>query len=62
MKRIYYCKSLKPTGKPIIVKDLENGKTTNVVKIKGHGDWEVEFNNANPSEKRSGATTILKVW
>lgn len=62
MKRIHYCKSLKSTGKPIIVNDIDNGKVTNVSKVKGFGHWEIEYNNAKSSEKRSGATTILKVW
>lgn len=61
MKQIYYCKSLKRTGKPIVVIDLETGKETHVNKIEGHGNWKVEFKNATGKAKRSGATTMLLV-
>lgn len=62
MKRIHYCKSLKNTGKPIMVNDIDSGKVTTVKKVSGYGHWEIEYNNAKGSEKRSGASTILKVW
>jgi len=61
-KRIHYCKSLKKTGKPIIVLDTSTGKEKNVKSIKGFGYWEVKYNNARGKEKRRGATTTLRVW
>lgn len=61
MKQIYYCKSLKKTGKPIVVLDLDTGKEKTVSKIQGNGRWKVEFKNAIGKAKRSGATTMLVV-
>jgi len=62
MNRIYYCKSLLKTEKPIIVLDEETGKQINTNKIEGFGHWRVEYNNAKSKEKRHGATTVLEVW
>ena len=59
---IHYCKSLKKTGKPIIVIDRDTGKEINTDKIEGYGHWKVEFNNASGKAKRNGATTMLVVW
>lgn len=61
MKRIYYCKALKKTGKPIVVVD-DKGKSTTTNLIEGYGHYRVAFNNATGKAKASGATTILEVW
>ena len=58
MIRICYCKSLKKTGKPIIVTDMDTKKETHTDKIKGYGHWRVTYSKAT----RRGATTILEVW
>lgn len=62
MKRIFYCKSLKKTNKPIIVRDMDNNTeyTTDEVVMK-NVDIRMVFNNAQGREKRSGASTILEV-
>lgn len=62
MKQIYYCKSLKKTGKPIIVKDLESGIeiTTDEVEMK-NVNIKIKYNNSTGKAKASGATTILEV-
>jgi len=60
--RIYYCKSLKKTGKPIVVENINTKKTRTTGMIQGYGHWKVEYNNAKGKSKRSGATTTLLVW
>lgn len=64
MKRqIYYCKSLKKTGKPIIVKDMETGfeETTDNIEIR-NVNIIMSFKNATGKAKSRGATTVLEVW
>lgn len=61
--RIYYCKGLKKTGKPIIVKLMKSGKEKNVKSINMKNvDIRMSFNNSPPAIKRRGATTILEVY
>ena len=61
-KDIYYCKSLKKTGKPIIVYDHEkkSEKHTSRVRFK-NVNIEMTFMNSKGRAKRRGATTILRV-
>lgn len=57
--KIYYCKSLKKTGKPIVVESCGDELTTNdviLVNISGR----IKFNNSNGKGKRRGATTCLE--
>jgi len=62
-KKIYYCKSLKHTGKPIVVYDCVTGKSRNTNKIDiVNCHVKMSYNNSTGSIKRSGATTILEVW
>ena len=62
MKIIYYCKSLKKTGKPIIVKDLDTKEeyTTDSIILR-NVDIEMSYKNSTGKAKASGATTVLKV-
>lgn len=62
MKRIWYCKNLKKTGKPIIVKDMDTKKqyTTDSIVLR-NVDIKMFFGNAKGNEKASGATTVLEV-
>lgn len=58
---IYYCKSLKKTGKPIVVKF--DTMEYNVKQIRFNDvDIKMKFNNARGKAKRSGATTVLEVY
>lgn len=61
--KLWYCKADKKTGKPIIVQDLENGKTYNTdhVDLK-NVNIRMSFNNSIGKAKASGATTILEVY
>jgi len=62
-KRLYYCKALKHTGKPIVVYDCETGKEKTTDKVEyTNCHMKMEFNNSTGSIKRRGATTILEVW
>ena len=66
---IHYCKSLKSSGKPIIITDLETKEERHVSKwsrrfFDDSGDaWKVgmRFNNSKGKAKSSGATTVLYV-
>ncbi len=62
MNRIYYCKALKSTGKPIIIENMITKKQTTSKKIEGYGHWKMEYNNAKGNSKKKGATTTLLVW
>ena len=63
IKRLWYCKADKHTGKPIIVQDLIKGtiRKTNKVNLK-NVNIRMQFNNAVSKAKASGATTILEVY
>ncbi len=68
---LYYCKSLKEEGTPIIVRKFKNGK----VKVKQTNKWQmilfdkngkkvklqVKFNNTTGQAKASGATSMLGI-
>ena len=61
--RLWYCKADKHTGKPIIVQDLDSGKTYNTDKIEFKNvTIRMSFNNAVSQAKQSGATTILEIF
>ncbi len=61
--RLWYCKALKKTGKPIIVQDLENKTSYTTDKIEmDNVNIRMEFNNAVGPAKASGATTMLEIW
>lgn len=61
--RLWYCKTDKHTGKPIIVKDLEKGITYNTDHIElNNVNIRMSFNNATSSAKQSGSTTLLEVY
>jgi len=65
---LWYCKSLKKTGKPIIIQKNGKSRTSNrfelnlfdrdgkPVKIK------MNFKNSTGKAKKQGATTVLQVW
>ena len=58
----YYCKSLKKTGKPIVIRDLEKGtETTTDNLVLENVDISMIFQNATGKAKQSGATTILEI-
>jgi len=61
-KIIYYCKSLKKTGKPIVVYDCDTKKTRYTNKFNlTNCTVKMEFNNSKGKAKRRGATTVLDV-
>lgn len=55
---VYYCKSDKKTGKPIIIKDGSNSYNVKSVKLKDV-NTKLEFNNSPSSIRSRGATTVL---
>ena len=59
---IYYCKSKKKTGKPLVISNGTEEITTHKVRLCGIGSAEMEFNNAEKVAKRRGATTTLRVY
>jgi len=58
---IYYCKSLKDTGKPIIVNMGKRTINTDEV-VLNNVNIIMKFNNSKGAAKRSGATTVLEVF
>ena len=62
MKQLYYCKSLKSSGKPIVVRDMETKEeyTTDLVEYK-NVNIRMKFNNSTGKAKASGATTVLEI-
>jgi hypothetical protein len=60
---VWYKKTLKATGKPIVVKNMVTGElyTTNKIQFKGY-DVRMQFNNTVAEAKVCGATTVLEVW
>ena len=65
---IWYKKTLKKTGFPIMAQEIENGKTIKEYKVKKinleNCKIEMEFNNPiTPRDPKScGATTVLLVY
>lgn len=61
--RIWYKKTLKQTGEPLMVQDLWTGTTINTSQFVMKGcDISISFNNAVGESKACGATTILEVF
>jgi hypothetical protein len=60
---IWYKKTLKKTGKPIVVKNMITGKirTTRKIDFKGC-DVRMAFNNTIEEAKKCRATTVLEVY
>ena len=60
---VWYKKTLKATGKPIVVKNMITGQldTTDKIQFKGY-DVRMQFNNTIDEAKVCGATTVLEVW
>jgi len=61
--RIWYKKTLKRTGKPLMVQDVLTGNIVNVEKFDMvNCDISISFNNSIGEAKACGATTILEVY
>jgi hypothetical protein len=61
--RIRYKKTLKKTGSPIIVWDLEKDSEYNCSSFElKNCSIRMYFGNSIKQEKQCGATTILEVW
>ena len=61
-KIIYYCKTFKHTGKPIVVYDCDTKKTYTTNKFNlTNCTVSMRFNNSKGLAKRRGATTVLEV-
>jgi len=68
---LWYCKSMKHTGKPIMVRNFKNGKSN----VTNTNKWSMvvydkdgnkmllnmEFNNTTGKPKAQGATSMLEV-
>lgn len=60
---IWYCKGNKKTGDPIIIKDMKTGDIVSSHSVTMENvNIEMSFNNSVKEPKRSGATTVLKVY
>ena len=59
--RMFYCKALKKTGKPIIVKDMATGKVTFRKSI-NMKNVNIKMNFMNGKKNERGATTVLEVF
>ena len=67
---LYYCKALKKTGEPLVT--TYHWKDGSKEEVRGHKSLylkgeqidrlEVVYNNAKGKARRSGATTVLKVF
>lgn len=61
--KVYYCKSLKSTGQPIVVQDMEKNSEYSTDKIEFKNvNVKMTFNNADGKAKNRGATTILEIY
>ncbi len=61
-KIIYYCKTFKHTGKPIVVYDCDTKKTYTTDRFNlTNCTVSMRFNNSKGLAKRRGATTVLEV-
>lgn len=61
--KLYYCKSRKKTGDPIVL-EYENGERVfynTFCRDYGRVKLSMKFNNAKGKAKKSGATTVLEV-
>lgn len=61
--RLWYKKTLKKTGKPLMVQDLLHGITYSTDKFEFVDcDIKMSFNNSVGESKACGATTVLEVY
>ena len=61
--KLWYCKALKSSGKPIVVQDMETKQTYTTDHISlDNVNIRMKFNNSVGKAKASGATTILEIW
>jgi hypothetical protein len=60
---LYYCKSLKSEGKPIIVKNMETNTdyATDEVYLE-NVNIRMKFQNVSADDKDRGVTTVLEVY
>ena len=60
---LYYCKSLKNEGKPIIVKNLDTNSdyATDEVYLE-NVDIRMKYNNVPKDDKDRGVTTVLEIF
>jgi len=60
---VYYCRSLKHTGKPIMVLNVNSKKLRSTNRVTFNNvDIRMVFNNSTGKAKRSGATTVLQIF
>lgn len=57
---IYYCKSLKSTGKPIIISNGKAEINTDDIILEGI-NGSITFNNTNDKAKRRGVRASLEI-
>lgn len=68
VKTVHYCKALKSTGKPVIVGSKNGEKSVKKWTWEGFDKdgipvrMEIEFGNADKTQSKTGATTVLKVY
>ncbi len=62
--RIWYNRSLKKTGKPIMVEDTKTGKVQTRARIEfaNPAIVKVRYKNAVGKAKRCGATTVMEIY
>lgn len=60
---VWYKKTLKHTGKPIMVKNVLTGELYSTDKFNMNNcEIRMSFNNSIGESKSCGATTVLEVW
>ena len=60
---VWYKKTLKHTGKPIMVKNVLTGELYSTDKFNMNNcEIRMSFNNSIGESKACGATTVLEVW
>lgn len=61
--RVWYKKTLKHTGKPLMVQNVLTGKLINTNHFNMNScEIRMSFNNSIGESKSCGATTVLEVW
>jgi hypothetical protein len=60
---VWYKKTLKKTGKPVVRKNMITGEITYHAELNFEGcDARMKFNNTIDEAKVCGATTVLEIW
>ena len=60
---VWYKKTLKKTGRPIVLKNMVTGEITYHEELNFEGcDARMKFNNTIDEAKVCGATTVLEIW